>query len=349
MMGETERPAGRAMTMREIREALGHDVSAGALNPTEQPATLVDVLRGTADRIDAEDLPQTAEDVADFCDGARWATAQLRQIADEANAEPAGDATPDWLVDLARRYATALNSAERAVLRYALELAEDRMLSRGNEFAAVDFAALESLKQRAGSEDSVSVDQLNLVAVAADRAAVERIRAVLETEAVVGRSALEYRGLIASALMADEAQQPEPDTETRPGCTCSHPDTEHSIYGCADGCACEWMPKRRKRPPMDPVNILGIEAPSGPGPWPLLVTDRDAAQQQKSDYTESVDYQVVGDWGVDGAETAAGARAAVAKWLRAYPKCGAYAEQRIVRDWPDGSEFYGPWTPLTEG
>ncbi|MCL8016889.1 hypothetical protein [Streptomyces sp. AS02] len=47
----------------------------------------------------------------------------------------------------------------------------------------------------------------------ADRAAVERVRAVLETEAVVGRSALEYRGLILAALMAAEAQQ-QPDTET---------------------------------------------------------------------------------------------------------------------------------------
>ncbi|MER5694897.1 hypothetical protein ACWDBO_31305 [Streptomyces mirabilis] len=35
-------------------------------------------------------------------------------------------------------------------------------------------------------------------------AAVERVRSVLESEAVVGRSALDYRGLITSALMADE-------------------------------------------------------------------------------------------------------------------------------------------------
>lgn len=169
----------------------------------EQRMTLADILRGAADRIDAEDVPQTAEDVADFVDGARWATAQLRQIAVEADAEPAGDATPDWLVELVRRYAPStsddrieqcaqairdsngtpealewwrthpqlipahvyavaalavadatapvrLNSAERATLRFALELAEEQMLSRSNEFAAVDFAALESLKQRAG-------------------------------------------------------------------------------------------------------------------------------------------------------------------------------------------------------
>ncbi|MEU9865511.1 hypothetical protein AB0D99_32045 [Streptomyces sp. NPDC047971] len=27
-------------------------------------------------------------------------------------------------------------------------------------------------------------------------------------------------------------------------CRCKHPADEHSIYGCEDGCACEWMPKR---------------------------------------------------------------------------------------------------------
>jgi hypothetical protein len=36
---------------------------------------------------------------------------------------------------------------------------------------------------------------------------------------------------------------------------------EHSVYGCTDGCACEWMPKR---PPMDPVHILGIFAAHQP-------------------------------------------------------------------------------------
>jgi hypothetical protein len=34
-------------------------------------------------------------------------------------------------------------------------------------------------------------------------ATLNRVRAVLETEAVAGRSALEYRGLVAAALMAD--------------------------------------------------------------------------------------------------------------------------------------------------
>lgn len=52
--------------------------------------------------------------------------------------------------------------------------------------------------------------------------------------------------------LAEEAQPAERH------CTCSHPAGEHSIYGCADDCTCEWMPKRK--PPMDPVHILGIKA-----------------------------------------------------------------------------------------
>jgi hypothetical protein len=53
----------------------------------------------------------------------------------------------------------------------------------------------------------------------ADRAeaTIARVRAVLETEAVAGRSALEYRGLIISALMGTEDdladEVPEPETE----------------------------------------------------------------------------------------------------------------------------------------
>ncbi|MCX4697033.1 hypothetical protein [Streptomyces sp. NBC_01373] len=46
---------------------------------------------------------------------------------------------------------------------------------------------------------------LGVLPPSADRAALERVRAVLETEAVVGRTALEYRGLITSALMAGDA------------------------------------------------------------------------------------------------------------------------------------------------
>jgi hypothetical protein len=30
-------------------------------------------------------------------------------------------------------------------------------------------------------------------------------------------------------------------------CTCDHPADAHSVYGCEDGCACEWMPKGARR------------------------------------------------------------------------------------------------------
>lgn len=30
-------------------------------------------------------------------------------------------------------------------------------------------------------------------------------------------------------------------------CRCPHPADEHSVYGCADDCACEWMPRRAAR------------------------------------------------------------------------------------------------------
>lgn len=79
---------------------------------------------------------------------------------------------------------------------------------------------------------------------------------------------------------------------------------------------------------------------------PRRVADEEQQAEPQADFTESVIYEVVGDWGVDSADSAAGAQAAVAKWLRAYPKCGAHAQQRIYRDWPDGSEYYGPWTDL---
>jgi hypothetical protein len=60
--------------------------------------------------------------------------------------------------------------------------------------------------------------------------------------------------------MAAEARGAQQDQAAR--CGCPHPADEHSIYGCADGCGCEWMPKK---PPMDPVHILGIDAaPAAP-------------------------------------------------------------------------------------
>lgn len=83
--------------------------------------------------------------------------------------------------------------------------------------------------------------------------------------------------------------------------------------------------------------------------WPDWVAELALEHQPpEGKPTESVLYEVVGNWGVDGVDSAEAARAAVAKWLRAYPTSGAHAQQRICRDWPDGSEFYGPWTDLPD-
>jgi hypothetical protein len=171
------------------------------------------ILRRTADLVDSEDLPQTANDTADFCDGARWATAEVRRIADAVTAEdpawrptsldelaqqirpnPSAEdgqpvvltpcthlkslheaehaglivegcswctgraqlGTPGHTKPLVRVTSTGvrpgLTDAERAMLRYALKLAEDKMASEGDEFSDDDHAAVVSLKLLAGEE-----------------------------------------------------------------------------------------------------------------------------------------------------------------------------------------------------
>ncbi|MFB7592395.1 hypothetical protein [Streptomyces sp. NPDC056169] len=64
------------------------------------------------------------------------------------------------------------------------------------------------------------------------------------------------------------------------------------------------------------------------------------------DPVEDIEYEVVGDWGVDGAVSADAAIAFVRKALQDYPHCGARAQQRTVRTWDDDSQWYGPWTDL---
>ncbi|MCX4703902.1 hypothetical protein [Streptomyces sp. NBC_01373] len=101
----------------------------------------------------------------------------------------------------------------------------------------------ELTEYRLGPDTGMIVQRLTDAALGAlptssDRAALERVRAVLETEAVVGRSALEFRGLIALALMADEAQQ-QPDT-VRP--RCPHCQLPHDLTpGSMAARACEMV------------------------------------------------------------------------------------------------------------
>lgn len=84
-----------------------------------------------------------------------------------------------------REAATMLTEAERTMLTYALDHAQERIWS-DDGFTNEDQAAVTSLRR-----------------------------------------------------LADEAQQPT----TAEGCACPHPAGEHSVYGCADDCDCEWMPK----------------------------------------------------------------------------------------------------------
>lgn len=73
-------------------------------------------------------------------------------------------------------------------------------------------------------------------------AAIGRVRTVLETEAVVGRSALDYRGLITAALLADEKPKRLSLTTV---CACSHVNNWHvrtdrdDTHCAATGCPCE--------------------------------------------------------------------------------------------------------------
>jgi hypothetical protein len=106
------------------------------------------ILRHTADLVDREDLPQTAEDTSDFHDGARWATAEVRRIADAVTAEgPAW--RPDGMTELAA--GLTLTDAERTLLRYALDQAQEHIWSRDG-FTDEDQAAVDSLKRIAGED-----------------------------------------------------------------------------------------------------------------------------------------------------------------------------------------------------
>lgn len=71
-----------------------------APDDTDHVGAAADILRRTADLVDSEDLPQTADDTADFNDGARWATAEVRRIADAVTSEDPGW-RPDGLTELA--------------------------------------------------------------------------------------------------------------------------------------------------------------------------------------------------------------------------------------------------------
>jgi hypothetical protein len=67
------------------------------------------------------------------------------------------------------------------------------------------------------------------------QAVIDRLRAALD--------------VLPAVVPAGAGEEPADETRgawgTRPACKCKHPIDEHSVYGCANDCACEWMPKRK--------------------------------------------------------------------------------------------------------
>jgi len=78
---------------------------------------------------------------------------------------------------------------------------------------------------------------------------------LMSVDGVVSPEALRMAPVPARQVLGTPTTDPAP-------CRYLHPVDEHSVYGCSDGCPCEWMPKRT---PMDPVHILGVEAPTTDG------------------------------------------------------------------------------------
>lgn len=63
--------------------------------------------------------------------------------------------------------------------------------------------------------------------------------------------------------------------------------------------------------------------------------------------SESEEFEVVGDWGVAGADDAEDARRRVARWLAVHPHSGAHAQRRTVLTFEDDdAQYTGGWQPL---
>lgn len=224
-----------------------------------------------------------------------------------------GDEWPDWMADLAREHKPADRAAEEA---YRLSLSTALRLGTG--------ANWEAIRDRA--EDLVAeVEQL--------------------TEA--SRRLLEQRQDMAAERFAWQERGDQAEARVRQMEAAASADRAVVLRDAAELLAAHpgAIPYR---PQLDEDGGFWWDTRDRDAAADLLRRMADETQRPEGEPTESVIYQVVGDWGVDSADTAEGARAAVAKWLRAYPKCGAFAQQRICRDWPDGSEFSGPWTDLPE-
>lgn len=112
------------------------------------------------------------------------------------------------IVDDPRTIAAVAVAAVRGAAAPADRAAEVAQLRVDGERKDREFATCERLLREAYEEIANLRRPANEAqqAETVEQDAIRRVRAVLETEAVVGRRALEYRGLMTAALMADEAQ-----------------------------------------------------------------------------------------------------------------------------------------------
>jgi hypothetical protein len=110
------------------------------------PASDSELLNSAAEHLEtrAKAVGDVSDDPAIFVAKARIHDAGVwREAAQEVRGLASSSGTPHSME-------TRINSAERAMLRYALELVDDRIASEPDEFAAVDRAAVKSLKRLAG-------------------------------------------------------------------------------------------------------------------------------------------------------------------------------------------------------
>lgn len=72
-----------------------------------------------------------------------------------------------------------------------------------------------------------------------------------------------------------------------------------------------------------------------------------AAPPDAAHYVETREYRVIGAWGTSSSADEAAARENVEQARAFSPPISARAEWRLVRTWPDGAAYTGPWQPLT--
>ncbi|MEJ8671903.1 hypothetical protein WKI71_36725 [Streptomyces sp. MS1.AVA.1] len=215
-------------TDRRERYAAAMDAVTGGICPTD----LIDAVMAVADTELAARRAADLRDAEEICDeaGASYTAKALNEQADGAYA-------------LMARFRRKAEEAEQTAASAAPVAAPP------TEQAALREQIAEALWTLDWDVDQLSAEAaadavLAILPPPADRAAAAAVCVCGHCEVV----ARELRRLA--------AETPQPETQAA-RCRCGHPADEHSVYGCADGCGCERMPKRQ---PMNPWRILGIDA-----------------------------------------------------------------------------------------